>query len=87
MCWLPRLLTLRTLFQPQISSCGLLANTCDIKFNSCVEGSTGTSSAPMGMILRLFVTVVGAILGSTLMAVLGAIRRLPQPLRYGQRVF
>ena len=87
MCWLPRLLALRALFKPQVSSCGLLASSHDIKFNVCAGGSTGTSSALMGMILRLFVTVVGATLGSTLMAVLGAIRRLLQPCRYGQRFF
>ena len=40
----------------------------------------------MGMILRLFVTVAGAILGSTLMAVLGAIRR-PAALPVQAKVF
>ena len=84
MCWLPRLLALRALFRPQIGSCSLLGGSRDVRFNVCAGGSTDTSSAPMLMILRLFVTVVGAILGSTLMAVLGAIGGFCSPAGAGK---
>ena len=71
MCWLPRLPALRALFQLQVGSCGLLVSSRDIRPNARADGSTGTSSARMGMILRLFVAVVGAILGCTPVAVFG----------------
>lgn len=87
MCWLPKLLALRALFQPQVDSYGLLVSSRDIGFSGYADDSTGTSSVPTGTILRLFVTVAGAILDSTLMAVLGAIKRLLRLCRCRRRFF
>ena len=87
MCWLPRLLALWALFQPQVDLCGLLASARDIGFSGCANDSIDTSSVLMDMILRLFVTVAGAILDSTLMAVLGAIKRLLRLCRCRRRFF
>ena len=63
MCWLPRLSSLWALLHLRVGSCNLLASTHSAKFNVCMGSSTGTSSAPIVMILRLFDIAVGAIFG------------------------